>query len=221
MRLSTGCPPLDELLGGGLEPGAITLVYGEAGTGKTNLCLQASVQAVLQGKGKVAFVDSEGVSMERLSQIAGPHLSRVVKNILFFSPGSLAEQERTVRSLQKIASPSLLAVDSINMFYRLGLGVDGGDQAQKALTGMMGDLLRLTRTKELPALVTGQVYTGEEGALAFGGRIMEHIVKTILRLERVGPGVRRAVLVKHRSQPEGSVAEFFLTREGLGPEPLA
>ena len=63
--LSLGCQSLDALLGGGLESGIITRVYGEAGTGKTNLCLQAARECVLSGK-KVAYIDTEGVSVERI-----------------------------------------------------------------------------------------------------------------------------------------------------------
>lgn len=219
MRLPIGCAPLDTLLGGGIEGGAITLVYGEAGTGKTNLCLQLSVQAVLSGRGKVAYVDTEGVSMERLNQIAGEHAPRVLKDILFFAPQSLEEQEKMVRSLDKIAPPALVCVDSLNLYYRLQLAHDSGQEVGQALTHIMGDLLKLSRNQDVPVVVTGQVYTGDEGPQAFGGRIMEHIVKAIVRFERLAPGIRRATLIKHRSLPEGSKTEFYLTGSGLSARP--
>ena len=59
-RLSLNCSSLDKLIGGGLEPKIITEIYGEAGTGKTNICLQSARECAKQGK-KVAFIDSEGV----------------------------------------------------------------------------------------------------------------------------------------------------------------
>lgn len=220
MRLLVGCPPLDDLLGGGVEAGAITLLYGEAGTGKTNFCLQLSTQAALKQKGKVVYVDSEGVSLERLQQIAGENAPRVLKGVLFFSPHNLQEQEKMVRSLEKIRDASLIIVDSINMFYRLGLSEDGTNNVGRALTNMMGVLLKLSRTRDVPVVITGQVYSAEEGSQAFGGRIMEHIVKTILRLERMGPGHRQATLIKHRALAEGSRAEFHLTNAGLTATPL-
>lgn len=216
MKLATGCQPLDALLGGGIEGGAITLVFGEAGTGKTNLCLQLARNAALHGEGKIAYVDTEGVSLERLSQISGKHAGKVLTSILFFSPHDLKEQERMVRNLAKISSPSLIVVDSINMYYRLALG-DGSNHVGQALTTMMGELLRLTRRQEVPIVVTGQVYSAQDGHHAFGGRIMEHIVKTILLFERTAPGLRRATLLKHRSLPEGSATQFHLTQEGLSP----
>ena len=67
-RLQLKCKPLDDLLGGGIESNAITEIHGEAGSGKTNLCLQASREYASKGK-KVAYIDSEGVSLERLDQM--------------------------------------------------------------------------------------------------------------------------------------------------------
>jgi DNA repair protein RadB len=219
MRLATGCAPIDAILGGGIEGGAITLVYGEAGTGKTNLCLQLSVQAVLSGKGKVAYVDTEGVSLERLHQIAGDDAPRILKDILFFTPQSLDEQERMIKSLDKIAPPALIVVDSLNLYYRLQLSGDNGQEVGVALTNIMGQLLKLSRNQDIPILVTGQVYSADEGPKAFGGKVMEHIVKAMLRFERLAPGVRRATVIKHRSVAEGAHAEFFLTGKGLAARP--
>jgi len=221
MKLPVACEPFDELLGGGVEAGAITLLYGEAGTGKTNFCLQLAREATLHSKGKVAYVDSEGVSMERLSQIAGEQAQKVAKNILFYSPQSLDEQVRMVKALDKIKDPSLIVVDSLNMYYRLELPTIGGDEVGRALTNILGALLKISRAHDVPVVVTGQVYSADEGSKAFGGRIMEHIVKSIVRLDRTGPGARRATLLKHRSLAEGRQAEFYLTRQGLGAAPMA
>ncbi len=70
-RLSTGCAGLDELLGGGVEPGVLTLVYGEPGSGKTSLALQLSREVLNNGGKSVLFIDTEGLSMERLKQVCG------------------------------------------------------------------------------------------------------------------------------------------------------
>ena len=67
-RIPTGCDSLDALLGGGLEVGSVTLLYGEAGTGKTNFCLQTAYNMAKTGM-KVAYIDSEGLSSDRITQI--------------------------------------------------------------------------------------------------------------------------------------------------------
>lgn len=47
--LPTGCVPIDEMLEGGIESGVVTQVFGEAGSGKTNLCLQLAVNCIKRG----------------------------------------------------------------------------------------------------------------------------------------------------------------------------
>ena len=64
-RIDTGCTSLNTLLGGGIEPQAITEFYGLYGCGKTQCCLTAAVMAQLprdQGglNGSVIWVDTEG-----------------------------------------------------------------------------------------------------------------------------------------------------------------
>lgn len=215
-KLPLECANLDALLGGGLDPGTITLFYGEAGTGKTNVCLQLARNATLRELGKVAYVDTEGVSMERLEQICGKNTQKVLKNLLFYHPTSLADQERMVTSLEKIKTPSLIIVDSLNMYYRLQLKASS-DEASRSITAMLSTLLSISRKDNVPVVITGQVYTDDETVRPFGGRIMEHIVKTIVRIERDGPGRRRAVLLKHRSQPEQAAAGFAITGSGIEP----
>jgi DNA repair protein RadB len=219
VKLETGCKSLDQLLGGGLEPGTITLVYGEAGTGKTNLCLQLARNAILAERGKVVYLDTEGVSMERLEQICGKNMQKVLKGLLFYHPQSLADQERNTAQIEKIKAPGLVVIDSLNMYYRLQLKT-ASDEASRSITAQLASLLKISRAENAPVLITGQVYTDDETVRPFGGRIMEHIVKTIVRLERTGPsGNRRAILLKHRSQPEGQVAEFVLTAQGIEAPP--
>ncbi|TLZ91635.1 MAG: DNA repair and recombination protein RadB, partial [Methanobacteriota archaeon] len=59
MKVALGCRALDDLLGGGVEEGCITLLHGEAGSGKTNFCLQLARNVVRAGH-KVIYIDTEG-----------------------------------------------------------------------------------------------------------------------------------------------------------------
>src|SRR5512136_1136347 len=99
-HLKLKCKPLDDLLGGGIESGAITEVYGEAGSGKSNLCLQAIRECASVGK-KVAFVDSEGVSIERLNQICKKeyNFKKILDDIMFFMPDSFDSQEKMIKEV--------------------------------------------------------------------------------------------------------------------------
>ena len=65
--ISTGCEPVDELLGGGFERGTVTQVYGPPAAGKTNLALSGAVEAAAAG-GTAVYIDTEGVSVDRFEQ---------------------------------------------------------------------------------------------------------------------------------------------------------
>ncbi len=103
MKVALGCRALDDLLGGGVEEGCITLLHGEAGSGKTNFCLQLARNVVRAGR-KVIYIDTEGVSLERLRQICGDDFEVVAKNILFSEPYSFEEQENLIEKAVKLAN---------------------------------------------------------------------------------------------------------------------
>lgn len=76
IQLTTGSRELDKLLGGGLETGSITEVFGEFRTGKTQLCHTLAVTCQLPvslngGEGKCLYIDTEGTFRpERLLAVA-------------------------------------------------------------------------------------------------------------------------------------------------------
>jgi DNA repair protein RadB len=218
-RLPIESQALDELLEGGLEGGTITLLFGEAGTGKTNICLQVARNSALQGK-KVVYIDTEGVSLERLKQIAGDRYEDVMKNVLFFEPHSFEEQEKFVEKAVRLAESSLevgvIILDSATIHYRLTRN-DEEKGVRKSLAPQLAKLLSAARVKDIPILLTSQVYTDIEKHTfePLGGHVLLHNAKAIVRLEKVGSSSRRAIIVKHRHLEEGRRADFKLTKNGL------
>ncbi|MBN1861978.1 MAG: DNA repair and recombination protein RadB [Candidatus Thermoplasmatota archaeon] len=213
--LALGCPPLDDLLGGGLEQGVITRVYGEAGAGKTNFCLQATRQCVRSGK-KVAYIDTEGVSVERIRQICVDcDYKKILRDILFFSPSSFEDQEKMVCDAINTKEIGLIIVDTITMFYRLTLEADR-ESAIRSFTRQVTNLQVAARQKDLIVIIAEQVFTDKTGEIKpFTNRDAEHMAKTILRFDRKAIGQREATIIKHRSQPEGKKACFRITTPGL------
>ncbi|HUR25346.1 MAG TPA: AAA family ATPase [Candidatus Thermoplasmatota archaeon] len=260
-HLATGCAPLDGLLDGGLESDAITLVFGEGGSGKTNLALQCARQVALAGK-RVGYVDTEGVSSIRLRQVfsAAPALATVMPDteggdalvdltasaaapglrglssmgmaptdstslreleskVLFFMPYTIEEQERLVSNATRVPGLGLLVVDSINMHYRLHIdtGGDAEAEASRSLYKQLHHLTGFARQNQVPVLVTGQVYGGEDATQPFARRTMEHLVKALVRFEKRPDGARKATILKHRSIEEGRSARFRIGPHGLDP----
>lgn len=224
-RVPLGCRPVDDLLGGGLESAAITLLYGEGGSGKTNLCLQVARNVVLAGQ-KVIYVDSEGVSMDRFQQICGSEkeFRKISRETLFFQPMTEVQLREAVKNAQKLTCKDLhvglVVIDSATVFYRM-MGSGRDEEGRRDISQMIVDLMEISRKQDIPVLVTTQVYSmaGSE-VRPIGGHALTHNCKTILRLERLGEGgFRKVVLVKHRSQPTGGSAVFVLTGSGAEEVP--
>src|SRR4030066_21858 len=211
-HLSTGSSTLDSLLEGGFEGGALTLLFGEAGSGKTNICLQVAKDVALAGK-KVLFIDTEGVSLERVKQMAGDSYEDVLKNILFFEPHSFDEQEKFVDKAVKLADSSLevgvIILDSATIHYRLTRN-DEEKGIRKSLSPQLAKLLGVARSKDIPVIVTSQVYTDiEKGTFEpLGGHVLLPTAQAIIRLDKVGTGSRRATIIKHRHLEEGRKADL-------------
>ncbi len=220
MKVPSGCKSLDTLLGGGFEGGCITLLYGEAGSGKTNICLQLARNVVRAGR-RVIYIDTEGVSMERLEQICGEDFEVVAKNILFSEPYTFDEQEELIDKAIKITEVSpevgLIVIDSATMHYRLTMRDETRRDELRDLTRQVAKLLRVSRKVGVPVIATSQVYTDLETGkyLPLGGHMLSHTAKTILELTKTGPSARTARLVKHRSVEENRAARFRITANGV------
>jgi len=149
-KYSAGCESLDELLGGGFESGTVTQLYGEAGSGKTNICLQTAVECARKGK-TVIFIDSEGFSPERFLQIANanplpglqdrgapPHsantnetsetVEHIAQRITIYEPHSFEQQTSCIDEIEELikekegeSGVALVILDSATLFYRLEL----------------------------------------------------------------------------------------------------
>jgi DNA repair protein RadB len=217
-RLPSGCSSLDQLLGGGFESGIITELYGESGTGKSNIVMQLAVAAVSRGL-RVIFIDTEGFSAERFKQIAGPGAEEMARKIMIFEPMSLEQQAIAIREASRIAGKDLglVVLDSATALYRVVLEAEDNRAIRRTLNQQLSELQEIARKHRIAVVITNQVYTDiENKALRpLGGRGLEHMCKAILFLEKKGEGLRQARLMKHRSAPEGGTADFRLTAKGV------
>ena len=218
-RVSTGSRPLDDLLGGGLERRTITQIYGEPASGKSTFCLMAAVASLRAGN-SVIYIDTEGFSVERFAQVAGGHAAEFADRLYLFGPIDFAQQGAMIADTEGLlrkkdgAPVDLLVMDSMTALYRTEL--DLGRETVRRLSHHVIKLLGLAKKYDIPILITNQIYVDVERdrISGLGGTALEHISKAIVRLEK-RDSVRRAMLRKHRSRPEGISFDFVITEDGI------
>jgi DNA repair protein RadB len=214
---------LDGLLEGGFENDVITTIYGPAGSGKTNICVLAAVNVAKKG-GKVLFVDTEGgFSAERARQICGPDTEKILDRIFFFQPTDFKEQQDAFERLREMITDEvkLIVVDTISMLYRLELGKTEDIYAVNAALGrQIAYLTQITRKSNIPVLIANQVYSdfdNPNGVKIVGGDILKYGSKCLIELQQGHNGIRKATLIKHRSQPQSKEILFKIINEGIVP----
>ena len=214
---TTGLPPLDRLIGGGLPSKTITQFYGEPASGKSTAAIASAVAALRDG-GCVIYIDTEGFSTERFRQIAGEKAEALAAHLFIYEPADFAEQEAAIADcatiLKKNRDIRLIVVDSFTGLYRAEGGPAG--EPQKRLSRQMILLLGYAKRYHIPVIVTNQVFMDVDTGIlrGLGGTVLSHLSKVIVRFEKTGIA-RRAVLEKHRSCPDGESFSFRITEDGI------
>lgn len=232
-KLTTGSNNFDDLLGGGIEPGALTELFGEYRTGKTQLAHQLCVNVQLpydQGglEGCALYIDTEGTFRpERIIQMSEAKdldYNRVLQNITIGRAFNSDHQMLLTRQANKIIRDKnikLVIVDSIIGHFRAEY-VGRGTLAvrQQLLNGHIHDLLRLTETyDELAAVFTNQVsskpdvFYGNPTTHA-GGNIVAHgaTIRVFLRKGKGEQRVAKIIDAPHLPEEENT---FSITEDGI------
>lgn len=215
-RISTGSKILDEFLEGGYEKDVITTIYGPAGSGKTNLLMLACIRATLQGN-KVVFIDTEGgFSIDRLKQLT-PRYKEVLEKMIFIKLTNIEEQKKIFEKINNVGNFDLLLIDTLTSLYRLKRIKNSVKQANETLTEQISILSELTRKKNIPVIITNQVYTDFESSQTrmIGGDIIAYASKCILELQNYHKNRRKIILRKHRSIAGEKELYFQIVNEGI------
>lgn len=221
-KTPTGADPIDTLLDGGFEKDVLTTIYGPAGSGKTNIGLCAIASILKAGK-KALYIDTEGsFSVARMQQIF-PEFASKAEQLLFLKPTNFDEQKKAFQTLHKTVYIDreildIIVIDSIAMLYRLEIGKSQEIYAiNKELGRQLGLLTELARKKNIPIIITNQVYADFESdeIKMVGGDLLKYSSKCLIELKIKEDGTREAMLRKHRSIPEGKTISFKITERGL------
>ncbi len=202
-RLSTGFAPLDQMLDGGFPAGSLTLIYGEAGSGKTIIAASAIAQYLASNpEGKAYYIDADGkLPIDLLLDLAG---EETLRRLYIWRPQSFWEQTLIAERLPDLVHGEPIVFDSITGLYRLE-AAEGAFRASKELNHQLGFLAEAARRGGSPILLLGQVHSILEppgGVEPVADRLLRYWCSTILRLERVRDAIRRAV--REKPKPERS-----------------
>ena len=232
-RITTGSQGLDELIGGGIETQSITEVYGEFGSGKSQISheLAVTTQLPLENKGlegEVVFIDTENTFRpERIEQIAegfGLDLETTLKNIhvarAFNSNHQMLMADKVDELIQSGTNVKLIIVDSLMAHFRAEyVGRESLANRQQKLNQHLHTLQTLANSYNLAVLITNQVQSKPDAFFgtptkAVGGHVLGHASTYRILLKKGLSGKRIARLVDSPHLPEGE-AVFKVATEGL------
>ncbi|HSB51389.1 MAG TPA: DNA repair protein RadA, partial [Dissulfurispiraceae bacterium] len=203
-RSPLGIKELDRVLGGGLVKGALVLIGGDPGIGKSTLLIQAAARLAKKG-GTVLYVSGEE-SPEQI-KLRAERLSVDSDAIMLFPETVVEAVIETAREMK----PSALIVDSIQTVYTEELPSAPGSVGQ--IRESAGKLMAFAKRADLPVFLIGHVT--KEGAIA-GPRVLEHMVDTVLYFEGDrGHPYRILRTVKNRFGSTNEIGVFQMTDRGL------
>ena len=203
VRTSTDIDELDRVLGGGLVPGAVILIGGDPGIGKSTLLLQAVT--TLSKNLRTLYVTGE----ESLQQVSlrAHRLKLEQHNCRMLSETCV---ETLLQHAQK-EKPQVMVIDSIQTMFTELVQSAPGSVSQVRETA--AQLVRFAKQSGTTIFIVGHVT--KEGALA-GPRVLEHMVDTVLYFEGDPNSQFRVIrAIKNRFGAVNELGAFAMTEGGL------
>jgi len=201
-RIGTGIGEFDRVIGGGLVPGAMILIGGEPGIGKSTLVLQLALG--MRGR-KILYVSGEESAEQlkmRAARIGSDH-----EGFYILCETGLDNLLRQTESLK----PDLLVVDSIQTI--VSDRVDSSPGTITQIRECTADIMKYSKENHLPAIIIGHI--NKEGHLA-GPKVLEHKVDTVLQFEGDRQHLYRVLRsLKNRFGSTDELGIFEMGGEGL------
>lgn len=203
LRVPSGIGEVDRVLGGGIVPGAVMLLSGDPGIGKSTLLSQLAIN-VDQNKQTVLYVAGE----ESARQIK-LRIDRLKKdaNLAVLNETDVDVIAEVIRKI----NPKLVVIDSIQTMETNDLSSAAGSVSQ--VREAAHRLQKLAKNTHTPIFIIGHVT--KEGVVA-GPRTLEHIVDVVLNLEGDPSGSFRVLRAnKNRFGSVDEVGIFEMSEGGM------
>jgi DNA repair protein RadA/Sms len=200
----SGVDELDRVLGSGVVRGAVILLAGEPGVGKSTLLLDVASRAAESGRTVLYVTAEESAAQVRLR---AERIGALRPSLLLAAETDLA----TVLGHVEMTEPDLLIVDSVQTVASDALDGTAGNAAQ--VREVTASLIKAAKARAMATLLVGHVT--KDGGIA-GPRVLEHLVDVVCQFE----GDRHSRLrllraVKNRYGPTDEVGCFDLTESGI------
>lgn len=200
----SGIAELDRVLGGGIVEGALMLVGGDPGIGKSTLLLQVCNYLAQSGK-KVLYISGE--ESARQIKLRAERLGAQDSQMIVLTENAMDGVEEKLRTI----SPDFCVIDSIQTMYRPEMGSAPGSVSQVRESAAI--LMRYAKTEGCAIFLVGHVT--KEGALA-GPRVLEHMVDVVLYFEGDHQHEYRLLrAVKNRFGSVNELGIFEMTGQGM------
>jgi len=203
-RIQTGIGEFDRVLGGGIIPGSVTLLFGEPGIGKSTILLQLALKLAESGK-KILYIAGE----ESAGQIKlrGERLGNMeyARNVIILAENNPDEIVRIKRDID------LVIVDSIQSMTCPDIPSTAGNITQVRQAAAI--FIQFAKENRIPVFLVGHIT--KSGVVA-GPKILEHAVDVVLYLEGDSKGELRFLRgKKNRYGSTGEIGVFKMVNKGF------
>jgi DNA repair protein RadA/Sms len=201
---STGVGELDRVLGGGVVPGAVVLVAGEPGIGKSTLLLDVAARAACGGRTVLYVSGEESTAQVRMR---AERIEAMAASLFLAAETDLA----TVLGQIETVEPELVVVDSVQTIASAHVEGSAGNVSQ--VREVAATLIQAAKSRGIAVLLVGHVT--KDGSIA-GPRVLEHLVDVVVQFEGDRHSRLRLVrAVKNRFGPTDEVGCFDLSDVGI------
>ncbi|GLW65800.1 DNA repair protein RadA [Actinomadura rubrobrunea] len=203
----TGLDELDRVLGGGMVPGAVLLLAGEPGIGKSTLLLEVAALAAKSEEGRTPVLYVTGEESAEQVRLRADRVGAVTDDLYLAAETELSAVLGHIEDVE----PALLVVDSIQTIG--SAEVDGTPGGVTQIREVTANLIRVAKERGMTAVLVGHVT--KEGAIA-GPRLLEHLVDVVLYFEGDRHSRLRMIrAVKNRYGPTDELGCFDLSEVGI------
>ena len=200
----TGVGELDRVLGGGLVPGAVVLVAGEPGIGKSTLLLDVCGREGRAGRRVLYVTGEESAAQVRLR---AQRIEALASTLYLAAETDLAAVLGHIEQVR----PDLVVIDSVQTIGSAQVDGAAGNVAQ--VREVAAALIATAKSRGIATLLVGHVT--KDGSIA-GPRVLEHLVDVVVQFEGERHSRLRLVrAVKNRYGPTDEVGCFDLSDSGI------